>query len=152
MVTAALRCLASPQLSQNGDKRRIKYRDKEYQDRYRKYRQQAAGLAAGLIQHDRRPEQKADEHRTAIAHEDRRGIEIEDQKSEQGAYKYRDQKQVVSLSVAGKVEPQRYGPDGRDPRRQAVHVIEQIDGVSDADQPKNGDPDIDDLIAGDRQL
>ncbi len=31
------------------------------------------------------------------------------------------------------------GRDRRDPRRQAVHVVHQVDGVGDADEPEQGD-------------
>ena len=47
------------------------------------------------------------------------------------------------LSVVQEVERQEGGGDRGDAGRQPVHVVEQVDGVGDADQPEEGDRHVD---------
>ena len=112
-----------------------------------------ARAAADLIKQHRACQKEPDEHRPAVAHKDRRRVEIEDQKPDQSADQARTSAANSFVSpFAAKFERQRNGRDRRDAGGEAVHVIEQIDGVGDADQPKNGDPNIDQLISRERQL
>ena len=81
VIPAALRGLSPPELSKDGNERRIEDRHKKHQHRNRQYRDDPTRAAAGLIQQNRCGQQKSDKHRAAVAHENGRRVEIKDEKA-----------------------------------------------------------------------
>ena len=152
MITPSLRRLAAPHFSEERDKCSVKDRYKKDQHRHREDRHHATRTPADLVEQNRAREQKADKHRSAIAHKDRCRIEIENQKSDQCTDQGRGQQELVGKAVRGEIECEREARDRRYSGREAVHIIEQIDRVCNPDHPKDRDPDIDDLVAREREF
>ena len=149
MVASALRDLAAPDLSHERDERRVKDRDNEDQCRNGQDRQNSAAAAAasGLVDEHRTRQDKADEHRPAVAHEDRCGVEIIDQESDQAADENGRKQKFVALPRGQETGRKADAANRRDPGGKPVHIVEQIYRVRDADYPKPGYPDVDDLVA-----
>src|SRR5205807_8021889 len=83
MIAATMRSRAAGKLAQNRDEGRIKTRNEENEDRHCEHRHKCARSSAGEIYQRRAGKKKSDEHRTAVAHKDRRRIRVVDQKTDQ---------------------------------------------------------------------
>ena len=83
-------------------------------------------------------EHEAEEERAGVAHEDARRVEVVVQKAEAGAAQRRrhagDQILLGGLEH-GQHEEVR-ARDGRRPDGETVHIVEQVEGVRDADDPQ----------------
>src|SRR5688500_16828458 len=99
MVTASGRRLTAPGLSYDRHQRCVENWNKKDQNRNRQNRQYASRTSTRLTQHYRACQQESDKHRSAVAHEDRRGIEIEYQKSKERTDENRYQQQFARLPV-----------------------------------------------------
>src|SRR5690606_27880720 len=152
VVAPALRDLSAPNFSHERNKRRVKDRDDEDQCRYGEDRQDpaAASAAACLVDEYRARQNEPDEHRSAIAHKDRCGIEVKDQKPKQSADKDRRKQQFVTLPDAQETCRKPDSADRGYSGGKAVHIVEQIDRIRDPDDPKARDPNVDDLVARQR--
>ena len=81
-----------------------------------------------------------------VAHEDggaAPGAQVERQEAEAGeAEREREHEHEVVLVHASAASTAKYGArDGRERRREPVHVVEQVEGVRDPDEPDEGDDD-----------
>ena len=131
------------ELPQDRHQERVEDRDEQDQDRHRQHGQEAARTPAGGVQERRAGQEEADEHRAAVAHEDGRRVRIVHQESQQPGPEDGEHQGLGRLSVAQEGERQEGGGDRGDAGRQPVHVVEQVDGVGDTDQPEEGDRHVD---------
>ena len=53
--------------------------------------------------------------------------------------------------VNGELKAEKKGGNGRNAGREAVHIVQQVDGVGDADQPEECDQDVERVEARPRQ-
>ena len=83
VVAAALRSRATGKLAQDSHKGRIKNRDEEDQNRHREHGHERARAPPGNIHQRGAGKQESDEHRSAVAHENRRRIGVVNQKAEE---------------------------------------------------------------------
>jgi hypothetical protein len=73
-------------------------------------------------------------------------------KADERADKDRGQDGFGSLAVRRESQRQRERADGGDARGEAVHIVEQVYGIGDPDQPKSGDRLIEEFQPRDRKL
>ena len=89
-------------------------------------------------------QREAEEHAARIAHEDARRIEVVDEETQRARRRRPGTaRRRPTLPTPTAECEQEAGRDDRRAGRQAVHVVEQIEGVGDADNPqdrqRNGD-------------
>ena len=92
-----------------------------------------------------RAEQEAEQLAAAVAHEDARPVarpqvEREEAEAGEGQREREDEDEVVRMRRR-RVDREVEACDGRERRRQAVHVVEQVEGVGDPHEPEDGDRD-----------
>ena len=134
MVDVAARRAASRQPAQEDDEDRVHDGDDENQRRRCR-----SGERRGARDCERRArrEEAADRQTAAVAHEDLRRIAVPREKSEERACE-RDEQGRSGAKFGREHDRQRERGDRGDARRQAVHVVEQVDGVVDEAEPDDG--------------
>ena len=106
VIATATRRRASRKFSQYGYERRIKNWNKENQNRHREHRNDTARASAGNVHQRGTGQEESDEHRPAIAHEDRRRMRVVNQKAEQRSREDRHHKSFGRLVVGYKAQSQ----------------------------------------------
>ena len=104
-------------------------------------------------QHRRAGDEASQQMAAAVTHEDGCGMNIEDQESRADARHRRGhQGEVIRVRWVPEKEEhhEKAGRNRRDAAGQAVDVVEQIEGVGDADNPGDGQEDVDGQHRGDR--
>src|SRR6202008_3805048 len=104
VIASTLRRRASGKLAQYRDESRIKDRNEQNQNRHSQNRHEAARTPAAQVDQRGAREKEPDEHRTAVAHEDRCGIRVVNQKSEQPAGEDEQDQSFSKLTAVHKAE------------------------------------------------
>ena len=122
----------------HGHKRRVQDRDREHEQRQHDARQRRAGGRPARCERER-GEAEADHLAAGVAHEDARaaaGTQVEGEEADAGAAEGErdDERELARVLVEGGDSEDCAG-DGRERRGQAVHVVEQVEGVRDPDEP-----------------
>ena len=151
VIAPTLRSGTAGELAQHRDESRVEDRNEENEDRHREHRQKTTRSPATHIHEGRTGEKESDKHRTAVAHEDRRGIRVVNEKTDQRTCEQQHDQRFVNLPGVDKTEAQKPRRDHGDARREPVHVVEQVDCVRDADQPEDGERHVQQNRAGPRQ-
>ena len=139
MVAAALRDRTALHEADGGDERRVQDGDGEHEQRD----QQGGNGRLGHLPARGQPErgEHEPEHLAAgVAHEHRRrsaGAEVEGEEPERREPdRQREHEQQVLLVQVHGVDREERGGDHRQRPGEAVHVVEQVEGVRHADQPE----------------
>src|SRR5262249_596772 len=133
VIAATLRGCAAGKLAQNCDEGGIKNWDEQNQNRHGQNRNKAARSSAGDIYQRRASQKESNEHRSTVAHENRCGIRVVNQKPEQRGSENGEHQCLSWLAGGYKVQREKTRSDAWDAGRQTVHVVEQVDRVCNAD-------------------
>jgi len=76
---------------------------------------------------------------------------VVDEEPEERAGERGQHQRLVRLMIEHEVDAEKQGGDGRDAGGQAVHVVEHVHGVRDADQPEERDQHVDGEVRRPRQ-
>src|SRR5829696_20118 len=104
VIATTLRRRAAGELPQHSDESGVEDGNEENEDRDSQHRQKASRSAAADVDKRRAREEEAHEHRTAVAHEDRRRIRVVDQKSKQAAGEDQKYQRFGVLAAVHKTE------------------------------------------------
>ena len=121
----------------NGDECGVKDRDAENQER-----REPAGEIAGVFEAEFQSEcrhQEAEEHGAAVAHEDFCGLEIVAEEAGGAAENRGGQRGDERLTVEIREHGEKDRCHGGDASAETVHVVEDAEGSSDADDPEDGE-------------
>ena len=106
-------------------------------------------LSSGAASSAALAEKRSEEQAAAVAHEDRRRPHVVDEEPERRADEGGDRQRSGVEPDADSAASRKMPGDGRDARRQSVDVVEQVEGVGDADHPHQREQRVDDDDAGD---
>ena len=96
-------------------------------------------------------DREAEEQAPGVAHEDGRGRRVVQQEAGAGAAQPDGEERRVHPSRRGEQRRHRQRRDARDARREAVHVVEEVQGGRERHQPQDGQQRIEPDDAGHRQ-
>jgi hypothetical protein len=84
------------------------------------------------------PDEESDEEAAGVSHEDSSWIEIEDEKTSLRSAQDGKEDRVLNISLRNVEIDQIHGRDQADSRRQAVHIVQQIESVRNSHDPNDG--------------
>ena len=137
VVASALRGRSARKFSDDGDECGVENGDEEDEDGHGDDDDEASAPLARSGQQGRACEEEADEHRAAVAHEDRGRVRVVAEEAQESRRERGERGGLDHLPVGGEVRGDEDRRDGRDAGGQPVHVVEEVDGVRDPDEPED---------------
>ena len=134
MIAAAAHRTAAGQPPRHADERRVEDRDEQDEQRNRRHRGNA-GFEARRGQQRRASQERSEKEGPAVSHEDRGGPRVVEEKSQGSADEGRDRECQRHRASGGECRKEERPCDGGNAGRETVDVIEQVEGVGDADDP-----------------
>ena len=96
-----------------------------------------------MLEDSQRREHEADEERTAVAHEDPGRMRVPAQKSQDRPHECGEDEAEEDLSESKSVQEEDERGAHRHPCREPVHVVEEVEGVRDSENPEEAQDEID---------
>ena len=139
VIGPALGGIASGQPPQHQHERGVE--ERHDQDQARRERPGSTNASPRAEHRDERGrrQHRADEEAPAVAHEQARRRPVPEQESEERAGERRQQDDHRRAELGPEQVGEEAGGDERHAGGQAVHVVEQVEGVADAGKPDDGD-------------
>ena len=128
VIAAALGHRASGHRPRHGHEGGVEERHEQDQHRQQQHGHRAAAVRE-RAHHVETADHQADEQAAGVAHEDRRRLEVEEQEAGQCAGQRAGQPGPGQVAVQQEEVAAERGGDEADAGRQAVHVVEQVEGV-----------------------
>ena len=151
MVAAAHRDRTTSQGARDRHERRVEDRHQQQEDREEQHRDQAARVRPASDQAEAADEDP-DEEAAGVAHEDRGRVEVVDEEAEEGADDDGGERRAFRIAVRDVEHQPEPGGERSDAGGQPVHVVEEVDGVGDPDDPDQRQDDVERRVAGKAQL
>ena len=142
MIAAALGHGTPGQEAGDGHEGRVEDRDGQQQHGERQHPEHPARVGARRAQAERAQE-KPHEEAPGVAHEDPRGRQVANQEARQGADEGRGHARAGPVAVHQEEDEPEGRRDGREASREPVHVVQQVDGVGNADDPQDRQDHVD---------
>ena len=142
VIAATLRDRSLLDEPRDGDERRVEDRDCEHEQGEKDRRDRGSGNRPARRERERR-EREPDHHASRVAHEHRcSAARPQVEREEAGAgepEREREREHCVVLVLGHGVDREVRARDDGKRRREPVHVVEEVEGVRDADEPDQAD-------------
>ena len=148
MIAPAEKRAAPREAAGDAHERGVENRHEQDEERDCRHRHHA-GLQSGRRQKRCAGEERPEEQTAAVAHEDRRGSRVVDEKAERRANQRGDRHRQRGRTTGREGGQEEHTGNRGDAGRQTVDVVEQVEGVGDADDPHEREQRIDGRAAGD---
>ena len=152
MVAPALRHRPLLDEPRDRDERRVEDRDREHEQR-EEHRRDGRSRDGPAGSERERGEAEAEHLAPGVAHEhdgpaSRSQVEREEPRARESE-REREHKDGLVLVLGQSVDREVAAGDDRERRRQAVHVVEEVERVRDPDEPEEADRPCEDVVADD---
>jgi len=138
VVGVALHGAAASHEAENADDSKVVEGDGHDEDGHEDGVPFAAGVVIGGADGED-GEDETEDHGTAVAHEDGGGWEVEEEEPKGTAHEKEEEGADEPLPVKDGGDEEHGGADEGDAGGEAIHVVEEVEGVGESDDPADGD-------------